>query len=351
MELSKLQKTIVESPDDKMVVISRAATGKTATLTERVRYWLRQGIAPSDICCITFTAVAANEMQMRLGDDYKDGMFINTIHSLAARFLVMGGYGEKVGKAINEEKFDLFFSFIQKYPDCVQHYPYVLVDEAQDLSYNEYHFIFDMINPEHFFVVGDPFQCIYERMKGASALYMSKLLDLPGVVKYDLNENYRNKANILTYAQRALKTIGQRDNSIPMATGGDVYEGKFNLNTLIEKIDEIGNYKDWAILCYTNSEVEYIMRQLSENFIPVVNFNQRQKTKKEIDELMNQDKVKVLTVWGAKGLGFPYVVVYGFNWMLVNKSIAVRKEGARVNYVAYTRAMDVLMDVSKKSRI
>jgi len=57
-------------------------------------------------------------------------MFIGTIHSLAARFLLMGGYGAQVGKAINEEKFDLFFTFIQKYPDCVQHYTHVLVDEA-----------------------------------------------------------------------------------------------------------------------------------------------------------------------------------------------------------------------------
>ena len=136
-----------------------------------------------------------------------------------------------------------------------------------------------------------------------------------------------------------------------MKSGGDVYVGKFNIDTLVDKIAEVGNYKDWAILCYTNSEVAFIMKELSQNFIPVVNFNQRQKTKKEIDDLMNQNKVKVLTVWGAKGLGFPYVVVYGFNWLMVNKSLAVRKEGARVNYVAYTRAMDLLMDVSKKSRI
>ena len=75
---------------------------------------------------------------MRLGEDYKDGMFIGTIHSLAARFLLMGGYGAEVGQAIDDEEFDLFFTFIQKHPDCVQHYTHVLVDEAQDLSINEY---------------------------------------------------------------------------------------------------------------------------------------------------------------------------------------------------------------------
>ena len=112
---------------------------------------------------------------------------------------------------------------------------------------------------------------------------------------------------------------------------------------------------DWAILCYTNAEVDYIMKQLKSEFIPTINFNQRKKTKKEIDDLMNQDKVKVLTVWGAKGLGFPYVVVYGKNWVaLKHNDETAYREGARLNYVAYTRAMDSLMvlaPVSKKRKV
>ena len=175
MELSELQKQIVESKEDKIVVIARAAVGKTRCLTERVRFWLKKGVDPSEICCITFTNLAANEMQMRLGDDYNNGMFIGTIHSLAAQMLASHGYGAKVGNAINNEDFDLFFNYIREAPSCIVHYSYVIVDEAQDLSSNEYHFIFNMIKPEHFFVVGDPFQCIYEGLKNASAKYMSSL--------------------------------------------------------------------------------------------------------------------------------------------------------------------------------
>ena len=354
MELSNLQEQIVTASDEKMVVVSRAATGKTRCLTERVRYWLSQGVAPSEICAITFTNLAANEMQVRLGDDYNNGMFIGTIHSLAARCLLIGGYGAQVGKMINEEKFDEFFKIIKLHPDCVQHFSHVLVDEAQDLSYDEYHFIFKMIEPTHFFVVGDPFQCIYETMKGATPYYMNRLSQEPDVVTYDLNENYRNKANILQYAQRALRPLGLKDNSRAMSIGGSIYEGKYDLNLLADWIDESENYRDWAVLCYTNAEVEYIMKQLKEAFIPTINFNQRQKTKKEIDSLMNQDKVKVLTVWGAKGLGFPNVVVYGKNWMILKKDEVAQNEGARLDYVAYTRAMDSLMvlsPVSKKRKV
>lgn len=353
MELSELQEKIVKSPEDKMVVISRAATGKTRCLTERVRYWLQQGVEPAEICCITFTNLAANEMQIRLDSDYKSGMFIGTIHALAARFLLMGGHSEEVDTAIDKEQFNDFFKVIKTDPSCVQHFSYVLVDEAQDLAYDEYYFIFKMIQPDHFFVVGDPFQCIYEAMKGASSYYMKKLSSEPGVITYKLNENYRNKANILQYAQGALKPLHMRDDSRAMSIGGTIYEGKYDLDLLTEWIDDSDSYKDWAVLCYTNAEVTFIMNELKKCFIPVVNFNQRQKTKKEIDDLVNQNKVKVLTIWGAKGLGFKNVAVYGKNWMLYKKTRLEAEEGARLNYVAYTRAMDALLvldPVYKKRR-
>ena len=343
MELSKLQKQIIESKAEQVVVIASAACGKTHTLTERVRFWLNQGVDPAQICAITFTNAAANEMQVRLGADYKDGMFIGTIHALAARFLVMAGYGDQIGKAIDEENFDLFFTFIQKYPDCVQHYTHVLVDEAQDLAINDYDFIFRMINPENFFVVGDYRQNIYESLKGASSKYILALAQRPGVVKYDLNENYRNKANILQRAKQALRPINMSDNSLSMSIGGTVYEGTYDIDNLLDWIENVDTFKDWAILCYNNEDVSFIMKELARFDIPSVNFNQRQKTKKELDALVNTNKVKVLTVWGAKGLGFPNVVVYGTNWMKKKREPEKKCEGARVDYVAYTRAMNSLM--------
>jgi len=65
-----------------------------------------------------------------------------------------------------------------------------------------------------------------------------------------------------------------------MQVGGTIYEGRLDIDKLVGWIDENGPYKNWAILCYTNAEVEKIMGLLKENFIPVINFNQKQKTKK-----------------------------------------------------------------------
>ena len=333
----------VDNKDSLFVTNHFIVTHNTTCLTERVRYWLQQGIDPTEICCITFTNLASNEMQVRLANDYKDGMFIGTIHSLAAQFLVKGGYGAKVGSAINEEKFDLFFNYIKKAPSCIEHYSYILVDEAQDLSYDEYSFIFEMIKPEHFFVVGDPFQNIYSSLKEASAKYMCSLFEQPNVIKYDLNENYRNRANILNYAQRALKPLRLHDNSIPMSIGGKIYESKFNIEQVVNWINGTDSYKDWAVLCYSNNDIDYIRDKLDDYDIPTLNFNQRKKTKKEIDDLMSQNKVKVLTVWGAKGLGFPNVIVFGKNWMMTSRKKEAREESSRVDYVAYTRAMNTLI--------
>ena len=339
MELSKEQEAIVTSNADKIVVIAAAACGKTRVLTERVRYWLKQNIDPAEICCITFTNAAADEMRVRLGADYKDGLFAGTIHSLAARFLMRAGLKNEVDKLIDDDKFDAFFTLIKKYKTYVEHFDYVLVDEAQDLSEKEYDFIFNMIQPTCYFVVGDPKQNIYEN-RGSSSRFMQSLISRDGAIQYNLNENYRNGSNILTRAKKEISKIGLKDTSIPMNRGGSVFEGVFNLNTLVDWISENGEWGDWAVLCYKNTEKDDLRNMLEARGIETMTFNLRRKTQKQLDELMSTNKVKVLTVWGAKGLGFPHVAIYGKNWLT---SQGKYKEGCRVDYVAYTRAMKTLM--------
>ena len=84
MNFSDEQIKIIEAPiDEKSIVIAAQAAGKTAVLTERVRYLLKHGIEPNKMVCLTFTNNAADEMRLRLADDFKDGLFIGTIHSYA----------------------------------------------------------------------------------------------------------------------------------------------------------------------------------------------------------------------------------------------------------------------------
>ena len=104
MELSKLQTDILEAPYNKTIVLSSAASGKSRLLTEKVRQLLRNNVNPREVAVITFTNMAAAELKQRLGDDYKDGLFVGTIHALANYFLLSAGI--KTGEVLDNEEFD-----------------------------------------------------------------------------------------------------------------------------------------------------------------------------------------------------------------------------------------------------
>ena len=169
MSLSKLQKEILDKQDKKIVVMASAASGKTLVLTEKVRRVLQNGFDPKEVAVITFTNMAADVLRKRLGDDYKEGLFIGTIHSLANQFLL--SYGIDTSHLIDKERFDDLFNLVRKNPRCIKPLKYILLDEAQDTGQDEFNFIFKMINPEYFFVVGDMKQAIYQFKGGDEKLF------------------------------------------------------------------------------------------------------------------------------------------------------------------------------------
>lgn len=338
MKLSTLQERIVNTEAPYVAVVAAAAAGKTATLTERVRKMLKDGTNPSDMAVITFTNMAAQELRERLADDYKDGIYIGTIHGLANRFLL--SHGIDTGDLIKKEQFDEFFKLLKENPYCVKHIKHILLDESQDTSSEEFDFIFNMIEPDTFFVVGDFRQSIYS-FKGADPELFMNLLDSPQVQVYSLNENYRNGSNILTFAKDILRRGRLADDSVPMRQGGYVYQGPPDIKNVYGWIENTGPYKDWAILCSTNAEIDWMIRQLKMADIPCVTFKQGDVTKDQLDELMQSDTVKVLTRHSAKGLEFPNVIVWEPAWWGGNETY-------RVNYVAATRARDRLLWLESK---
>lgn len=328
MELSKLQKEIVESKESKIVVMSSAASGKTCVLTERVRFLLNNGVAPSSMAVITFTNLAAEEMRSRLADDYKDGLFIGTIHSLANH--MVRSYGIDTSDAIEQEKFERLFELVEENPQCVKHYDWILLDEAQDSDVNQFSFIFDMINPPNFFVVGDPRQHIYS-FNGGDSKYMLTLARQTGVKKMSLNENYRNGVEILSFARRLIRPTGIIDDSIAKISGGKVFERRLSVDSLISGFKKMSNYGAWAILGRSNDRVNSIIKQLTDAGIPCDGFKQGGLTRQELKEKMEANTVKVLTIHSAKGLEWDNVVV-------MDTRIGRNEEDRFLAYVAATRA-------------
>lgn len=337
MELTKLQKRILDAPEDKIVVQACAAALKTSTLTEKVRQLLRSGISPSSIAVITFTRMAAQELIERLADDYHEGIFIGTIHALAARFLAINGMGNYINKIAEEEDFDKLFLLCSKL-DLYHAYDYMLVDEAQDCGESELRFIFDLIQPEHYFFALDFNQSIYS-FRGARPDLVKKYLS--NATYYSLDENYRNGINILYAAKEVLRKGGMIDSSRPMRDiEGIVKKGKFNAKELVEWIETKDTYKDWAILCRTNRDKDDIIETLQYFGIPAITFKQGEINRAQLNDMMKKDVVKVLTVHSSKGLAWNNVVLYKLWWG--NKT----PEEHRINYVAMTRARDLLIRYS-----
>ena len=69
-----------------LLIVAGAGTGKTSTLTSRVKHFLEGGRGMERICAITFTNKAAREMEERIGEVGR-GHFIGTFHSLGSRIL------------------------------------------------------------------------------------------------------------------------------------------------------------------------------------------------------------------------------------------------------------------------
>lgn len=345
VELTKQQRAIVEATESHIVVVASAAAGKTRCITERVRWLLNQGVPASEIVTITFTNAAAEEIIERL--DSPSGLFIGTIHALANFYLRAGGVD--TSRVLNDERFDDLFKLIKKNPECIQHVTHLIVDEAQDSNPQQFEFLLDMIMPDNYMLMGDHRQSIY-RFNGATPDYILNLMESPEVTTYELNENYRNAPEILAYAKRHIRALGDdyADTSIPMRTGasGRVIDIEYSESGITRTIQRYVNegrskYSDWFILTRTNAELEAIQRALNVAKIPNDTFKKASLSNQGLKGKMKENTVKVLTIHTAKGLEADNVIVIGARYRDVEEKC--------IGYVAITRARNLLVWTRKKT--
>ena len=347
MELSYLQKEIVETDKDKVIVLSAAASGKTRVLTERVSYLLDHGADPDKVVVFTFTNAAAEEMRKRIGEK-GNKCFINTVHSYAYYLLMKNNIDTST--AINEEDFDEFFSLIEKHPEVIEEVDYLLLDEGQDSNFLQYQFILKMIKPKTIFIAADVRQSIYEFNGGRPDILLDLVYSSFFTV-YNLNENYRNAPAILRFAKKLItgSVLGDYelyDDSICMTEDemGYVTEVEYLPSQVIKFIQDEPPYSKWFVLTRTNAQLDNAVSFLTRAGIPCDTFKRSQITSEEFKEKMAKDSVKVLTVHAAKGLEADNVIVIGVGkW-------SKKSEERRVAYVAATRARKKLIWMKSKPK-
>ena len=343
MELSKIQKEIVEAKEPHILVNSCAGSGKTRCLVHRLQHLLNIGVAPSKIVAITFTNAAAEEILERIARPA--GLFVGTIHSYANQLLLMGGVDTT--DILDKEQFDKLFSRIKKHPDCIKEVEYLLLDEGQDSTAQQFEFALKTVNPKNWMIFSDHRQSVY-RFAGATPDYVLGLMESPEVTTYDLNENFRNAPEILSYAQSIIRQLGYdyEDYSTPMRTDlrGRVvnvdYSGEGIVRTIQRYVIE-GKYlySDWFILTRTNAESDAIMQVLKRHNVPYDTFKKAQLDNKGLKQKMKENTVKVLTIHTSKGLEADNVIVIGARWHDVEEKC--------IGYVAATRARNLLVWTNK----
>lgn len=330
MEFNIRQQNIISATDKNILCLACAAAGKTRTLVARINRLLDEGTPPSSIVAFTFTNQAAEEMRKRLGDKCK-GMFIGTIHSYANTICTIGNINTI--DYITTERFDKIIEKAltvpwSKYP-AVSH---LFVDEFQDTDSLQYRFI-EKIPAENRFYVGDERQFIYS-FRGASDQFIREIATDDSFKKYYLVENYRNPPNIIRFADEFLNSMPKiSPAAIPTITkSGFLDECIFS--DAAEEITWTDDWTGWAVLCRTNSEIEEAQKYLDSINVANVIVKRGDLDLATMGHLLEENRVKIMTIHSAKGLEFPYVIVVGGK--------TFNQEERRICYVAATRAMKSL---------
>jgi DNA helicase-2/ATP-dependent DNA helicase PcrA len=104
--LTDSQKKAVFHKEGPLLVLAGPGSGKTRVITYRIAALVNSRIPPYNICAITFTNKAADEMKNRCSDllGFQNKAHISTFHSLCVRILRQ--FGQKMGLNPNFSIFD-----------------------------------------------------------------------------------------------------------------------------------------------------------------------------------------------------------------------------------------------------
>ncbi len=87
-QLTQSQKAAVLHRDGPLLILAGPGSGKTRVITSRIAQLIKDGVSPYNICAITFTNKAAEEMRQRTFDmGVTSGLQVSTFHSLCVRIL------------------------------------------------------------------------------------------------------------------------------------------------------------------------------------------------------------------------------------------------------------------------
>ena len=213
-KLSVMQKRIIDDTESRRIVVAAGpGSGKTRVLVHKLAALrLLDEVKAEQLLMLTFSRAAATEFKSRLYELIGEAAVfveIRTFHSYSFDILGNEGNPEEVKEVIGQavsliESGDVEPGKVSK--------AVVVVDEAQDMSEDEYRLLKAIIqfnDDIRLIAVGDDDQSIYG-WRGSDSKYMRMLYEEEGAKVYEMAGNYRSKEAIVSFANSFAQRIPGR---------------------------------------------------------------------------------------------------------------------------------------------
>ena len=213
-ELSDIQSQIINDSDSRYIVVAAGpGSGKTRVLVHKLAaLYLMEDVKHEQLLMVTFSRAAATEFKKRLMEligNAANFVEIKTFHSYC--FDLLGKIGSLEGVEDVVKNAAEMISNGEVEPGRIAK-AVLVIDEAQDMDENEFALVRALMQNNddmRVIAVGDDDQNVYE-FRGSDSKHLQTLIREYGATKYEMNENYRSKANIVALANVFVRSIRNR---------------------------------------------------------------------------------------------------------------------------------------------
>jgi len=279
-ELSPAQLSIIKDNSTQYIAVAAGpGSGKTRVLVHKLAsLLLMEDVKHEQLLMVTFSRAAATEFKKRLLDligNAASFIEIKTFHSYCFDLLGKVGSIEKSETIINQTIEKLRNNDIE--PNRISK-TVLVIDEAQDMDTHEFELIKALMEQNEemrVIAVGDDDQNIYE-FRGASSKHLEQFILHHKAKKYELNDNYRSKSNLVEFSNQFVKKLSRRLKEIPIVAhqkdNGTIriikYDGNYLIRPTVNDVLSAGLAGTTCVLTQTNSEALQVAGLLVHGGLP-----------------------------------------------------------------------------------
>jgi len=305
------QQAAIDADSGTWQILAGPGSGKTAVLVERYKRLAR--FAPLGL---TFTVKAANEMKSRAG-----GGNFRTIQSAA--YQILKGFSGSAG-FIAPPVDQLVKNAIDVLNPDRPRFKYIMVDEAQDCSEDDWEFI-RRLSP-NIFAVGDAMQCIYGFRGSQPDLFLNMAQRFPGTDTLYLGRNYRSTQQIVDFCKKIAPVRGALlERLCSENEPGDPVE----ILSFAHNVEEA----EFVISCAQN-----LRRDGNGSSVVLARTNRQLEVFSKLEAPVDLAHLERSTIHAAKGKEWDNVFVIGTQQGLLPFRDGDVDEESRIMFVAASRA-------------